>query len=143
MYKYCLIFFLLIFSCKEKNSFEEISINENIIKEIKADKKSSKEPRVYIVSLFTDKGENICEIIRYKEVSTSTNFIGCQLLESDTILLYVDKKNKFSDCYKLSNRYMHFNKKQFVIRDKKEIGYYKLDTLNCSMKKFKPNLSDL
>ncbi len=42
MYKYCLIFFLLIISCKEKNSFKEISINENILKEIKEDTDISK-----------------------------------------------------------------------------------------------------
>ena len=137
MYKYCLMFFLLIFSCKEKNSFKEISINENILKEIKADINISKESGVYTISLFTDKGENICEIIRYKETPTSTNFIGCQLLKNDTVLLYADKKSKFLKCYKLSNKYIHINKKQFAIRDKKEIGYYKLDTLNCSMKKFK------
>jgi len=137
MYKYCLIFFLLIISCKEKNSFKEISINENILKEIKEDTDISKGSGVYIISLFTDKGKNICEITRYKETPTSTNFIGCQLLKKDTVLLYVDKKSKFLKCYKLSNKHIKINKKQFAIRDKKEIGYYKLDTLNCLIKKFK------
>ncbi|WP_326981649.1 hypothetical protein VUJ46_15570 [Chryseobacterium sp. MYb264] len=140
MYKYSVVVTLLmLFSCKEKNVFKEINLNENILKEIKSDSKTSKKTSVYIVSLFTDKEENICEIVKYQESPTSTNFVGCQFLQKDTIFLYTDKKNKYSDCYVLSGKTISLNKKQFAIENRKEIGYYKIDTLNCSMAKFIPN----
>lgn len=135
MYKYCLIFFLIIFSCKEKNSFKELSINENILKEIKTDRKESKKPGVYIVSLFTDHGNNICEIVKYQEVLVATNFKGCQILDKDTIFLYTDKEKSFSKCYKFMNNKISFNKREPIPGNKKEIGYYRLDTLNCSIKR--------
>ncbi|ODM53490.1 hypothetical protein BFF93_11835 [Elizabethkingia meningoseptica] len=136
MYKYCLIIFLLpFFSCKEKNRFKEIYVNENILNEIQKYRNNSKQKGIYVISLFTDKDENICEIVRYKEPPTSINFVGCQLRNSDTIFLYTDKKNKFLSCYRFSGRDLYTNKKQFVNREPKEVRYYKLDTLNCLMTK--------
>jgi hypothetical protein len=141
MYKFSIIaILLLLFSCREKKTFEEIFLNENILKEIKSDQAVSRKPSVYIVSLYTDKKENICEIVKYQESPTSTNFVGCQLLANDTILLYTDKKNKYLNCYTLSGKTINLNKKHFAIENKHEIGYYKIDTLNCSMTKFIPNL---
>ena len=141
MYKFSIIAcLLLLFSCKEKTTFEEILLNENILKEIKSDQAVSRKPAVYIVSLFTDKKENICEIVKYQESPTSTNFVGYQLLENDTIFLYTDKKNKYLNCYTLSGKTTNVNKRQFAIENRHEIGYYKIDTLNCSITSFIPNL---
>lgn len=141
MYKYTIIVVLLLLSsCKEKRAFKEIHLNEDILEKIKSDKAVSREPAVYIVSLFTDKDENICEIVKYQESPISKNFIGCQILKNDTILLYTDKKNKYQSCYTLSGKTIDLNKKQFAIEDTREIEYYKIDTLNCLMIKFIPSL---
>jgi len=127
---------ILLCSCREKKAFKEIRINKNILKEIKSDRKISKKPNVYIISLFSLKAENICEIVRYKESPKSTNFIGCQLFENDTIFLYTDKKNNYLNCYVLSGKTINVNKKQFAIEDRQKVGYYKMDTLNCKITKF-------
>lgn len=140
MYRNWVIIILVIFfSCKEKTYYKEVNLNESILKEIKHDRKVSKKPRVYIVSLFTDKGENICEIVKYQESPTSTNFVGCQFLEKDTIFLFTDKKGKYLNCYSLSSKTIQLNKKQFAIENRNEIGYYKIDTINCSMVRVIPN----
>jgi len=121
---------LVFFSCKEKRSIKAITINKNIIDKLQKNK-APKEGAVYIISLFTDNNKNLCEIVKCKESPTSMNFVGCQLLDNDTIFLYIDKKNKYLNCYKPSNKIIKFNKKQFTLEQKKEIKYYILDTLNC------------
>lgn len=121
---------LIFFSCKEKRSINAITINKNIIGKLQRDR-TAKKGAVYVTSLFTDNSKNMCEIVKCKESPTSINFVGCQLLDNDTIFLYVDKKNKYLSCYKPSNTIIKFNKKQFTLEQKKEIKYYILDTLNC------------
>lgn len=128
-----MLILLVFFSCKEKRSITAITINKNIINELQRDSKASKDGAVYVISLFTDNDKNLCEIVKCKESPTSMNFVGCQLLDNDTIFLYVDKKNKYLNCYESSNKMVKFNKKQFVLEQKKEIKYYILDTLSCSM----------
>ncbi|WES98786.1 hypothetical protein P2W68_04050 [Chryseobacterium arthrosphaerae] len=140
MNKYWILIILnILISCKEKVTFKEIILNENILKEIKLDHKVSDTPNVYIVSLFTDNQENICEIVKHQESPTSTNFVGFQVLEKDTIFLYTDKKYKYQNCYSLSGKTINLNKKQFAIENRNEIGYYKIDTITCSIRKFTPN----
>ncbi|ASK32360.1 hypothetical protein CEY12_20730 [Chryseobacterium sp. T16E-39] len=136
MHKYYIIFLLLLVSCKEKISFQEISLPHNIIKEIEKESISSKESGVYIVSLFTDNEKNICEIVKYKEVLPALNFKGCQIINKDTIFLFTDKKNNFSNCYRFENRKIHFDKREPIIGNKKIIGYYNVDTLNCKIIKY-------
>ncbi|ROH98152.1 hypothetical protein [Chryseobacterium daecheongense] len=140
MCKYYIIIFLLFLSCKEKISFREISLHDNIIEKIKNETNFSKQSGVYIVSLFTDEGKNVCEIVKYKEVLPASNFKGCQIIDRDTIFLFTD--NSFSNCYKLLNRKIYFNKREPIPGNKKEIGYYEIDTLNCKMTKFTPIITN-
>lgn len=137
MYKYYAIFFLLILSCKEKISLKEVILHENIIKEIEKNRNSSNKPGVYIVSLFKDKNKNICEIVKYKEALPVSNFGGCQIINRDTIFLYTN--NNFSKCYRLLNRKIYFEKREPILGNKKEIGYYIIDTVNCRLTKFIPD----
>lgn len=124
---------LVFFSCKEKREFKEIIIDENIIDEIRRDDKPSANKNVYVVSLFTNEGKNICEITKGQSSPSSNNFVGCQLSENDTIFLYIDKKNKFQNCYDLSGKTIRIDKKQFMNEQKREIRYYIIDTLNCKL----------
>ncbi|AZA77000.1 hypothetical protein EG347_05490 [Chryseobacterium sp. G0186] len=136
-YSLLIIFTLFFLSCEKKNNFKEIVINENIINTLQRDNTISKNGAVYVISLFTDNGINTCEIVKRKESPTSINFVGCQIVESDTIFLYTDKKNKYLNCYKPSRKIIRLNKKQFTSEQRKEIKYYTLDTLNCSVKLLK------
>ncbi|WP_131707607.1 hypothetical protein [Chryseobacterium angstadtii] len=104
-----------------------------MIDELQRDNKRSKVGAVYVISLFTDNNKSLCEIVKCKESPTSMNFVGCQLLDNDTIFLYIDKKNKYLNCYEPLNKVIKFNKKQFILEQKKEVKYYMLDTLNCSI----------
>lgn len=125
---------LVLFSCKGKSTYREIALNKSILNEIKDDRITSKKAGVYIVSLFIDKGENVCEIVRFNEVLTASNFKGCQILDKDTIFLYTDN-NKFSNCYKFSDQMISFVKREPIIGNKKIVGYYKVDSLNCRILK--------
>lgn len=125
---------LLLFSCNEKSTYREIALNKSILKEIKDERINSKKAGVYIVSLFIDKGENFCEIVRFNEVLAASNFKGCQILEKDTIFLYTEN-NKFSNCYKFLDRKISFVKREPIIGSKEIVGYYKVDSLNCRILK--------